>query len=358
VSSLLRRLLPAAPALLLAGSAAAATPQTFDTDPVLSSVQAPGTWYTDRYAPGVFDSEPFDGDARLRHGIRMTERAAARPPAYSSSFYNTQGRKYDVNASGSVQRFSIEMYVADDFTSEDRSAGLWATGFDAGNAVSAYPILAFRHSQDSPIWGASTVAAGFYGWDYVTGGYPFFMPVTETGRWYTLSFELNVGVGTTYYVDGTMLGFIADPDTTSLGNVILNAYNYGDEDYDVYWDDFLAGRQSVGIDVRPNNEQNQVNTTARQLVPIAVLGSESFDATELEIESVTVRAASPLATKTETGDVNGDGFVDVTLYFRARDIGAPSSGECADPDATLLLEGFTTSGKAIEGTDHVSWLGC
>lgn len=350
---------PCALALFLPFAAFAATPQTFDTDPVLSNVQAPGTWYTDRFAPGAFESEPFDGDNRLLHGIRTAQAAANRPPAYASSFYNTQGRKYDTNATGPEQTFTIDVYVGSDCETEDRSFGLWATGFNAANVVSAYPIIQYRHKGNSPIWGTGTADAGFYGWSYVSpGGYPFFMPVTEFDRWYTLSFTLTVGVGVDYYVDGVHLGFIADVNTVSLGNVILNAYNYGDENYDVYWDNFVVGDLTVAIDVRPNNTSNQVNATSKQLVPIAILSLSYFDATTVDPESVSVRGASPLATKVDYEDVNSDGLDDIVLYFRARDFDPPTEAECSDPDATMWLDGATTTGKLFSGSDGVTWLGC
>ena len=116
----------------------------------------------------------------------------------------------------------------------------------------------------------------------------------------------------------------------------------------------------IRIDLRPNNAQNQVNTASKQLVPIAILGQAGFDPnTDVDRESVLVRGASPVATKFDENDVNGDGFADLTLYFRARDMADPSVIECADPNAMILLTGnFSPSGLPFEGTDDVTWLNC
>ena len=70
----------------------------FDNAVVTGSTQAPGTWYTDRFAPAGFESQVmFGGDNRLKQTISATDSEAGRPSGFSSSFYNTQGRKYDLN---------------------------------------------------------------------------------------------------------------------------------------------------------------------------------------------------------------------------------------------------------------------
>ena len=114
----------------------------------------------------------------------------------------------------------------------------------------------------------------------------------------------------------------------------------------------------VEIDLRPGSTSNQINTNAKQLVPIAVLGSSTFDpVTELDSDSVLVRGASPIGTKFDTDDVNGDGFADYTLYFRARDLEKPTGDECDDPNAEIELTGATLGGMPIKGSDNVTWQG-
>ncbi len=117
--------------------------------------------------------------------------------------------------------------------------------------------------------------------------------------------------------------------------------------------------RNLRIDVRPNNQQNQINTGAKQLVPVAILGEAGFDPVlEVDVTSVLMRSGRPLSTKFDRSDVNGDGFRDFTLYFRARDIDNPTASECSDPAAMITLEGNTTDGQSFAGTDRVTWLGC
>lgn len=216
---------PVLVAVLALGTASAhATQFTFDSDPTLSPTQAPGAWYTDRFAPAEFRSATFDGDARLLHGLSGADEQ-------DSSFRNYQGRKYDTGLSGPSQTFSIDLFVGEDWAAREVNAGMWGTGIDGAGDISAYPILAFRNGAD--------IAAGFYAFDYFGGDWILETPVGEVGEWYTLSFDLSVGTGVEYFVDGSSIGTFADTGTTSLDNVILNAYNFG-EDIDVYWDNFSA----------------------------------------------------------------------------------------------------------------------
>ena len=114
----------------------------------------------------------------------------------------------------------------------------------------------------------------------------------------------------------------------------------------------------VRIDLRPGSDDNQVNTRSRMLVPNAILGAADFDATQVDPLTVVARGAQPVATKTEIGDVDGDGYPDLTLYFRAGDFDPkPTPAECDDPDATLELTGSTLGGVPFAGSDSVRWIG-
>jgi hypothetical protein len=123
------------------------------------------------------------------------------------------------------------------------------------------------------------------------------------------------------------------------------------------------GACAVGVvlDLRPNNTDNQVNTQARMLVPIAILGSDGFDPVqEVELFSIVIHGASPSLAKFDTDDVNGDGYPDLTMYFRARDFRKPDpETECGNPDATVELEPESSmqSGQPLIGSDFVSWIG-
>lgn len=195
--------------------------RTFDS--ILIGDQAPDVWYVDRFAPAAFESFDFEGRKVLRHGVLGSQKQ-------SQSFYNYQGRKLDVNLSGPTITVSIDLFVGSDWGSKQRNAGFWATGLDSENAVSAYPMIAWRSGGTDP--------AGFYAFDYFYGGWDLLHAAgTEDyyGKWHNLAFTYNVGEGVSYFIDGEFSGSFADSYTTQISNIILNVYNFG-EDYDVYWD--------------------------------------------------------------------------------------------------------------------------
>ncbi|WP_222838969.1 hypothetical protein, partial [Enterococcus faecium] len=130
--------------------ASAAVSNSFDTPVTIAPTQAPGTWYTDRYAPAGFVSPVFfDGDNRLLHSISAADGGNARPGGFSSAFYNTQGRKFDLDSS--TNAMSIDLYVPQAWaTTGRRMAGFWGTAFDAGNAVSGFPIIEFASDSAGP----------------------------------------------------------------------------------------------------------------------------------------------------------------------------------------------------------------
>jgi hypothetical protein len=220
---------------LAATSASAVVIDTFDVNPTLSATQAPGVWYTDRYAPAGFQSAFFDGDNRLRHTIDAADGANSRPGSFSGAFYNTQGRKFDLPAS--TGEMSIDLYVPADWASSDRRmAGLWGTGFNAGNAISFYPIIEFSSDTATPrfqAWnGAALVSMG------LPTGFTY-------DAWYTLKIQLTGG--NFVYTVGDLTASYSAGATASIGNVILQGHNNTTGvSYDIHWDNLAAAVPAPG----------------------------------------------------------------------------------------------------------------
>lgn len=114
----------------------------------------------------------------------------------------------------------------------------------------------------------------------------------------------------------------------------------------------------VRIDLRPGSTTNQVNTNANQLVPVAILSDPGFDApSDVDIASVRAHGAEALQTRFDRSDVDRDGLMDLTVYFRARDFDKPTQEECDDPAAVFTLTGATYDGFRFIGRDRVDWIG-
>ncbi|MEX1096512.1 MAG: PEP-CTERM sorting domain-containing protein [Planctomycetales bacterium] len=213
----------------------------FNTAVTIGPTQAPDTWYTDRYAPNIFLGNQIAPDGRtgtLQEGIRTEDaqvsQGGTRGGSFTSDFYNTQGRKYDLS-SGVTSAF-IELYVPtswdtlnqDVVAAEGRLGSFWATATDNSNAITAFPIIEFNNNRDLSgddgfrIWdGLGWIdVAGFVGYD----------------QWYDIGIIIN-GSQFDFYVNGVLVHTdAAIGGSTQLANIILQGYNAGDS-YDIFWDD-------------------------------------------------------------------------------------------------------------------------
>lgn len=115
----------------------------------------------------------------------------------------------------------------------------------------------------------------------------------------------------------------------------------------------------VLVDIKPGSCENPVNKKSKGKLPVAIIGTQDFDVTEIDISSIQLEGVTPIKTKTE--DVVGkdcnnkgpDGHLDINLKFRTQDIVA-AMGEINDGDViTFQLTGSLNSGTEFEGEDKV-----
>jgi hypothetical protein len=209
--------------------------QTFDTDPPLSNSAVDGAWYPDRYPPAAFESAIFDGDNRLHVFVDGDDQY---PHGEHTTFYNFQGRKfnlwYDLDT-----HIMADLYMGEDWETEDRHASLWATTYDADGVISGYPIVGFTSGTGFRIFSQDTDQNTSNG--YQSGWYDIGFPEGfEYGRWYSFQAALTESAYH-YYIDGDLVWTdVVTFDSVLWANMMLQAYNYG-EDYDVYWDNVGAG---------------------------------------------------------------------------------------------------------------------
>jgi hypothetical protein len=210
--------------------------ETFNESPATSASQAPGVWYTDRYAPAVFESAFFDGDDRLRQGVRAADNQANRPGSFSSGFYNYQGRKIDVNMGGLPATVSIDVYADSTWASGTR-AGIWTT---MSNGNLTFPIIEYCVNGDNGDGNGPTYT-GFRYWQSGIGWTATSFENAPTDQWYTLEIELTPAM-VNFSIDGTGIGSVDNLDAKMIDNIILNVHNEGPAgDYDVYWDNLTTG---------------------------------------------------------------------------------------------------------------------
>jgi len=215
----------------------------FDTDDfsqaiTLSVAQQADAWYVDRFAPAGFMSNvSFEGGQRLLHTISANDGASNRPMNFATSFYDTQGRKFDLPSG--TQSIEIDLYVPSDWeTTGRRMAGLWGTAVNAAQEIAAFPIIEFTSDGD----------ARFRGWidgDWIDIGLP---PDFTYDAFYTLSSTLLESGEFLYTISGSggSIGAITNVYAANgiieIANVILQGHNTNaGVNYDIYWDNFSNG---------------------------------------------------------------------------------------------------------------------
>ena len=105
---------------------------------------------------------------------------------------------------------------------------------------------------------------------------------------------------------------------------------------------------AVEIDIKPGSAQNPIDPKSKDVIPVAILTTATFDAWDVD-SSTLAFGRGGVGIKHATGhaeDVDKDGDLDMILHFKA-----PAGVVCGDTEATLTGETF--GGVPIEGTDVI-----
>jgi len=111
---------------------------------------------------------------------------------------------------------------------------------------------------------------------------------------------------------------------------------------------------SVSIDIKPGSDPNSINPGSKGVIPVAILTTETFDATTVDPDTVhfgpdgapvDIRGGGKL--KAAIKDVDHDGESDLIMHFRTQQTGI------APGDTEACLTGQTFDGQAIVGCDSV-----
>ena len=118
----------------------------------------------------------------------------------------------------------------------------------------------------------------------------------------------------------------------------------------------------VSVDIKPMSWPNPLNVNSKGVLPVAILGTEDFDVTQIDPATILLEGVAPLRWALE--DVGAaddplagpDGFTDLSLKFAAQEIVA-ALGDVNDGDVVVLhLTGNLKEefgGTPIEGEDVV-----
>lgn len=112
------------------------------------------------------------------------------------------------------------------------------------------------------------------------------------------------------------------------------------------------GSIEVLIDIKPGSYPNSLNINGNGVIPVAVLGSESFDVTQIDrstllFAGLPVRVKGNGAPQCSISDVNGDGYNDLVCQF------VDNVDDWLPGDAEATLAGNLLDTTPFAGTDTI-----
>ncbi len=214
----------------IAGLAVAGGASATELMPDFSNV--PTGWSTDRYDPDSFTNVgTFEGrDNVLGIGIGPNGSVTNRGGAYSSGFYDTQGKGHPVNGAGAGDTISADLFVPREWDNAANGAArtdMWGTMSNTGGVIDYYPIIGFTNMGDGGF-------VGFRVWDSnLDGGGGAWVDLTSAKYnlegWNALSIQFT-GTDFLFFLNGDQVYDMTNLQGTDLymSGVIMQAYNFDD----------------------------------------------------------------------------------------------------------------------------------
>jgi len=133
---------------------------------------------------------------------------------------------------------------------------------------------------------------------------------------------------------------------TGVWNDAPDAYPYSNSGYIVEYD----GRQIL-IDIKPGSFPNSINSDSNGVIPVAILTTNDFDASEVDpfsvtLEGMAVRVKGKSGNAGSMEDADGDGDLDLVIQII-------DDGTFAIGDTTATLTAVTYGGAQIFGADTI-----
>ena len=181
-------------------------------------------------------------------------------------------------------------------------------------------------------------------------------------------------VVTVYGTDLALDFMPLDPSATQFsvddkaGGILTGFYGNGDPIYLWFMSDVPIYLQPTGaettsemkIDIKPGNEQNNINLKSKGVVPVAILTTDDFDATTVDPSTAQLAGASPA--RWRLADVDSDGDTDILFHFDTEKLNldedsteATMTAQLKSQNSQMTVMSMQLSGSetTVSGTDKV-----